>query len=135
MKNIRPLRTDADYEWAIAEAGRYFEKEPKRGTPDGDRFEVLLGLIEAYEAKHWAIDAPDPVEAIKARMDQTGRTQADLAALVGSRSRASEILNRQRSLSVNMIRKLSEALDIPAEVLVQPYRLAGEKPRLDKKRA
>jgi len=126
MKDIRPIRSDADYEWALAEVARYFEKEPKRGTPEGDRFEVLLGLIEAYEAKHWPISAPDPVEAIKAQMAQTGRTQADLAALIGSRPRASEILNRQRALTMSMIRKLSADWHIPAEVLIQPYRLATD---------
>ncbi|MDP1626937.1 type II toxin-antitoxin system HigA family antitoxin [Parvibaculum sp.] len=127
MKDIRPIRSDKDYEWALGEVARYFEREPKRGTPQGDRFEVLLGLIEAYEAKHWAISAPDPVEAIKAQMEQTGRTQADLAALVGSRPRASEILKRQRGLTMSMIRKLSAEWRIPAEVLIQPYRLATEK--------
>ncbi|MDO9127835.1 MAG: XRE family transcriptional regulator [Parvibaculum sp.] len=121
------MRSDKDYEWALGEVARYFEDEPKRGTPQGDRFEVLLGLIEAYEAKHWAISAPDPVEAIKAQMEQTGRTQADLAALVGSRPRASEILKRQRGLTMSMIRKLSAEWRIPAEVLIQPYRLATEK--------
>jgi len=126
MKDIRPIRTDADYEWALGEVARYFEKEPNRGTPQGDRFEVLLGLIETYEAKHWAISAPDPVEAIKAQMEQTGRTQADLAVLIGSRPRASEILNRQRALTMSMIRKLSADWKIPAEVLIQPYRLASD---------
>ncbi len=126
MKDIRPIRTDADYEWALGEVERYFEKEPKRGTPQGDRFEVLLGLIDAYEAKRWSISAPDPVEAIKAQMEQTGRTQADLATLIGSRPRASEILNRQRSLTMSMIRKLSADWKIPAEVLIQPYRLATD---------
>lgn len=126
MKDIRPIRTEADYEWALGEVTHYFEKEPKRGTLQGDRFEVLLGLIEAYETKHWAISAPDPVEAIKAQMMQTGRTQADLAALIGSRPRASEILNRQRALTMPMIRKLSADWKIPAEVLIQPYRLASD---------
>lgn len=126
MKDIRPVRTEADYEWALGEVARYFEKEPKRGTPQGDRFEVLLGLIAAYEARHWAISAPDPVEAIKAQMEQTGRTQADLAVLIGCRPRASEILNRQRALTMPMICKLSADWKIPAEVLIQPYHLASE---------
>lgn len=129
MKDIRPIRTEADYEWALDEVARYFDKEPKKGTPQGDRFEVLLGLIEAYEAKHWAISAPDPVEAIKAQMEQTGRTQADLAALIGSRPRASEILKRQRALTMPMIRKLSADWKIPAEVLIQPYALATDADR------
>jgi HTH-type transcriptional regulator/antitoxin HigA len=123
MKNIRPIRTGADYDWALAQAARYFEKQPKRGAPAGDRFEVLLSLIESYEAKHWAIDAPDPIEAIKAQMKQLGHTQADLSELIGSRSRATEILKRQRALSMAMVRKLSESWHIPAEVLIQPYAL------------
>ncbi len=123
MKNIRPIRTEADYEWALAQAAPYFEKQPKRGAPAGDRFEVLLSLIEAYEAKHWAIDAPDPVEAIKVQMKQLGRTQADLSELIGSRSRATEILKRQRRLTMAMVRKLSASWHIPAEVLIQPYHL------------
>lgn len=123
MKDIRPIRTEVDYEWALGQAAGYFEKQPKRGTPAGDRFEVLLSLIEAYEAKHWAMDAPDPVEAIKVQMKQLGRTQADLSELIGSRSRASEILKRQRRLTMAMVRKLSASWHIPAEVLIQPYHL------------
>ncbi len=129
MKDIRPIRTEVDYEWALAQAAGYFEKQPKRGTPAGDRFEVLLSLIEAYEAKHWAIDAPDPVEAIKVQMKQLGRTQADLSELIGSRSRATEILKRQRRLTMAMVRKLSESWHIPAEVLIQPYHLEDDRKR------
>ena len=123
MKNIRPLRTEADYEWALVEAAHYFDKQPKRRTPAADRFEILLSLIETYEVRHWAIDAPDPVEAIKVQMKQLGHTQADLSALIGSRSRATEILKRQRALSIAMVRKLSANWHIPAEVLIQPYHL------------
>ncbi len=83
----------------------------------------MLSLIEAYEAKHWAIDAPDPVEAIKVQMKQLGRTQADLSELFGSRSRATEILKRRRALTMAMVRKLSKSWHIPAEVLIQPYAL------------
>lgn len=129
MKDIRPIRTETDYEWALDEASRYFEKQPARGTVAGDRFEVLLCLIEGYEARYWAIDAPDPVEAIKAQMKQLGRTQADLSELIGSRSRATEILKRQRTLSMAMVRKLSASWHIPAEVLIQPYHLADQRKR------
>jgi len=123
MKDIRPIRAETDYEWALAQVARYFDKQPGRGTPAGNRFEILLSLIEAYEAKHWAVDAPDPIEAIKAQMKQLGRTQADLSELIGSRSRASEILKRQRALSMAMVRKLSANWHIPADVLIQPYHL------------
>jgi len=123
MKDIRPIRSETDYEWALAQAARYFANEPKRGTQAGDRFEVLLSLIEAYESKFWPIEAPDPVEAIKAQMKQLGRTQADLSELIGSRSRATEILKRQRRLTMAMVRKLSASWHIPAEVLIQPYQL------------
>lgn len=130
MKDIRPIRTESDYDWALAQAARYFEKQPGRGTPAGDRFEVLLSLINAYETKHWAIDAPDPIEAIKAQMKQLGRTQADLSALIGSRSRATEILKWRRAFSMAMVRKLSESWHIPAEVLIQPYRLETDERKL-----
>ncbi len=129
MKDIRPIRNETDYEWALAQAARYFEKPPRRGTPAANRFEVLLGLIEAYEAKHWSIEAPDPVEAIKIHMKQSGRTQAELSELIGSRSRATEILKRQRRLTMAMVRKLSANWHIPAEVLIQPYHLADVRRR------
>lgn len=129
MKDIRPIRSEADYDWALAQAARYFANEPKRDTPAADRFEVLLSLIEAYESKYWPIEAPDPVEAIKAQMKQLGRTQADLSELIGSRSRATEILKRQRRLTMAMVRKLSANWHIPAEVLIQPYHLVDERKR------
>lgn len=131
MRNIRPIRNEKDYEWALAEVARYFDKEPARGTPDGDRFEVLLGLIDAYETRHWSIEAPDPVDTIKAHMAQSGRSQADLSALIGSRPRATEILKRRRPLTMSMIRKLSSDWQIPAEVLIRPYPLdTGDKKRV-----
>jgi len=122
MRNIRPLRDETDYDWALAEVEKYFEREPKRGTPDADRFDVLAALIEAYEAQRWPIGLPDPVDAILWRMDQDGLTQTDLAKLLGSRSRASEILNRRRVLTIEQAYRLHREWRIPAEVLLQPYR-------------
>jgi len=115
---VRPIRTEGDYDWALKEIERYFEREPKRGTPDADRFDVLATLIEAYEAKHWPIDPPDAVEAIRFRMEQSGLRQADLAQLIGSRSRASEILSRKRPLTLEQAWKLHREWNIPAESLL-----------------
>jgi HTH-type transcriptional regulator/antitoxin HigA len=124
--NIRPLRSEADYDWALAEIEPYFERQPAPGTPAADRFDVLAALIAEYEARHWPIDAPDPVAAILERMEQAGYTQADLARLLGSRSRASEILARRRGLTMEQARRLHEAWRIPAEVLIRPVRTIGE---------
>lgn len=121
--DIRPIRTDADYRWALAEIEQYFDNEPARGTPEADRFEVLADLIEAYEGRHWSIDAPDPVEAIRYRMEIGGFQAKDLAEVLGSKSRASEVLNRKRAITLDMARKLHEAWGIPAEVLIQPYKV------------
>lgn len=118
--DIRPLRTEADYEWALAQIEQYFTHQPPLGTPEAGRFDVLAALIENYEAKHWPIEAADPVEAIRARMEQSGYTQADLAALLGSRSRASEILARRRSLTMEQAYRLHREWHIPAEALIRP---------------
>jgi HTH-type transcriptional regulator/antitoxin HigA len=118
--DIRPIRTEADYDWALKEIERYFELEPKRGTPEADRFDVLATLIEAYEAKHWRIEPPDAVEAIRFRMEMGGLGQADLAHLLGSRSRASEILRRKRPLTLEQAWKLHREWQIPAEALLRP---------------
>ena len=117
--DIRPLRTEADYDWALAEIERYFAREPAAGSPEADRFDVLAALIAEYEQRHWPIDPPDPVAAIRARMEQAGYTQADLARLLGSRSRASEILAGRRGLTMEQARRLHEAWHIPAEALIQ----------------
>lgn len=116
---IRPIRNEADYEAAVREIERYFQQEPELGSPEADRFDLLAILIEAYEREHWPVDPPDPVEAIKFRMEQCGYTQADLAALLGSRSRASEILNRKRPLSLEIVRRLHREWGIPAESLLR----------------
>ena len=123
--DIRPLRTEADYDWALSEIGAYFRREPAPGTPRADRFDVLAALIAEYERRHWPIDPPDPGAAIRARMEQAGYSQADLARLLGSRSRASEILAGRRGLTMEQARRLHEAWNIPAEVLIQPPRAAA----------
>ena len=116
---IRPIKTEADYEAALAEIEALFEAEP--GTPESDRLEVLTTLVAAYEEAHYAIPSPDPVEAIKYYMESRGLVRRDLEPYLGSRARVSEILNRKRPLSLTMIRRLNENLGIPAEVLIQPY--------------
>jgi HTH-type transcriptional regulator / antitoxin HigA len=122
--DIKPIRTEADYDWALEEIEQYFDEEPRRGTKEAARFDVLAALIEAYETKHWPIESPDPVEAIRYRMSQAGFGQADLARLVGSRSRASEILNRKRPLTMEQAWKLHREWKIPADALLRPYRTA-----------
>ncbi|GLK82896.1 XRE family transcriptional regulator [Ancylobacter defluvii] len=123
--DIRPIKTDADYEWALAEVTRYFEQQPEPGSTEGDRFDVLSDLIAAYEERHFPLPDADPVEALRAFLEATGRTQQDLAVLLGSAPRASEVLRRKRALTVDMIGKLSKEWGIPADVLVRPYRLAA----------
>ncbi len=118
--DIRPLRTEADYDWALAEIEQYFRREPTSGTSQADRYDVLAALIAEYEQRHWRIDPPGPGAAIRARMEQAGYTQADLARLLGSRSRASEILAGRRGLTMEQARRLHEAWHIPAEALIQP---------------
>ena len=105
---IRPIHTDADYRAVLREVSAYFENEPEPGTPDGDRFEVLVTLVEAYEAKHFPIDLPDPVEAIKFRMEQAGLAPKDLVPAIGRLNRVYEILNHKRPLTLNMIWRLHE---------------------------
>ena len=116
---IRPIKTEADYEAALEEIERLFDAASD--TPEGDRLEVLTTLVEAYEEKHYAIPLPDPIEAIEYYMESRGLTRRDLESYIGSRGRVSEILNRKRSLSIEMIRRLYAGLGIPAEVLIQPY--------------
>jgi HTH-type transcriptional regulator/antitoxin HigA len=105
---------------ALAEIARYFDIEPKLGTPAADRFDLLALLIEDYENKHWPIDPPDPIEAIRWRMQTAGYTQADLGRLIGSRQRASDILSRKRRLTIPMAWKLHREWGIPAEALIRP---------------
>lgn len=119
---IRPIRNETDYEAALEEIERYFEHEPASGTPEADRFDILAILIGAYEREHWPIDPPEPIEAIQCYMEQRGYTQSDLADLLGSRSRASEILNRRRPLTMEMAWKLHREWGLPAESLIRPHR-------------
>jgi HTH-type transcriptional regulator / antitoxin HigA len=115
---LRPIRTKADYNRALSDVERLWGA--KGGTPEGDRLDVLATLIDAYETEHYPMDPPDPVEAIKFRMEQQGLTRKDLEPLIGTRTRVSEVLNRKRSLSIGMIRRLHDCLGISAEVLIRP---------------
>jgi HTH-type transcriptional regulator / antitoxin HigA len=120
LVEIKPIRNEADYEAALAEIERLWGGPS--GTPEGDRLDVLATLTEAYEAEHHPIDPPDPIEAIKFRMEQQGLTRKDLEGILGSRTRIAEVLNRRRGLSINMIRRLHDKLGISAEVLIRPSR-------------
>src|SRR6266699_1584379 len=117
---VRPIRTKRDFEAALKEIERLWGA--KAGTSDGDRLDVLATLVDAYEAEHYPMDPPDPVEAIKSRMEQQGLTRRDLEQIIGTRSRIAEVLNRKRGLSIAMIRRLHERLGISAEVLIRPSR-------------
>lgn len=114
--DIQPIRTEADYETALERVSALMSAEA--GTPEGDELDVLATLVEAYEQKHFPIDPSDPIEAIMFRMEQTGMTRKDLEPYLGSRHRVSEVLNRRRGLSLEMIRRLHEGLAIPLEALV-----------------
>ena len=120
MTELKPIRSKADYNNAIAELRRLWGA--KSGTPEGDRLDVLATLIDNYEAEQHPMDPPDPVEAIKFRMEQRGLTRKDLEPIIGTRTRVAEILNRKRNLSIGMIRRLHEELGISAEILIQPSR-------------
>ena len=118
MKDLRPIRTEADYEKALAEVERLWGA--RAGTPEGDRLDIVATLIDVYETEHYPMDPPDPIEAIKFRMEQQGLTRKDLEEILGSRTRVAEVLNRRRGLSINMIRRLHAKLGIAAEVLIRP---------------
>jgi len=118
--DIKPIRNAKDHEAALAEVERLWGG--KSGTPRGDRLDVLATLIEAYEDQHFPMDPPDPIEAIKFRMEQQGLTRKDLEEMIGTRTRVAEVLARRRGLSIAMIRRLHSKLGIPAEVLIQPSR-------------
>jgi HTH-type transcriptional regulator/antitoxin HigA len=116
---VRPIRTAADHRAALSEIATLMQAGA--GTPEGDRLDVLATLVEAWEARHVPIDAPDPIAAILFMMEQKGLERRDLEPAIGSRARVAEILNRKRALTLPMIRALSRLLDLPADVLVQPY--------------
>lgn len=122
MSAIKPIKSELDYDGALAEIEDLMDA--KADTAQGDRLAVLVALVSAYEEQHWPIDPPDPIAAIRYKMEINGLTQSDLGALLGSRSRASEILKRQRPLTLGMIRELHAKWGIPAESLLKPYRLA-----------
>ena len=123
MMDIKPLHNERDYDWAIREVSRYFESEPEPGTADGDRFEVLSTLIKAYEDEHFTTKHGDPVDVLHFAIESMGRSQAELAGLIG-RNRASEILNRVRPLTLDMIRTISQEWNLPIEALAVRYELA-----------
>jgi HTH-type transcriptional regulator / antitoxin HigA len=120
MGDVKPIRSEKDYEAAMAEVEILWGA--KSGTAKGDRLDVLATLIEFWEAANYPIDPPDPIEAIKFRMEQQGLTRKDLEGIIGSRARIAEVLERKRGLSIAMIRRLNAELNIPAEVLIRPTR-------------
>jgi HTH-type transcriptional regulator/antitoxin HigA len=120
--NIKPIHTSADHTAALKELERIWNAA-QPGTPDGDRFEVLSALVEAYEREHIKIPAPDPIAAIRFRMEQQGLTAKDLLPIFKTRARASEVLAKRRRLNLAMIRRLHARLSIPVECLVQDYKL------------
>ena len=117
--NLKPIKTKKDYQQALNRLEVIFDA--KKETKEGDELEILGILIDQYENEHFPIDLPDPIEAIKFRMEQLGYTQTDLAKVVGLKSRASEILSKKRKLSLDMIRQLHDKLNIPTDVLIQAY--------------
>ena len=117
---IRPIRTKADYRAALKEVERLWDADP--GTRNGDRVDVLVTLIEAYEAAHYPIPAPDPIAAIEFMMQQKSLTRRDLESAIGNRGRVSEVLNRKRPLTLPMVRELSALLDIPIGVFIPSYK-------------
>jgi HTH-type transcriptional regulator/antitoxin HigA len=119
---IKPIRTNADHERALREIQRLWGA--KEGTADGDRLDVLATLVDAYEQKHFPIDAPEPIEAIRFRLEQQGLDERALVGVIGGRSRVYEVMQRKRPLSLDMIRRLNERFGIPAEVLIRPIRAA-----------
>lgn len=119
---IKPIKTDSDHNAALTRIEELWDAQPN--TPEGDELEVLITLVEKYEETRFLIEAPDPIEAIRFRMEQQGLEDKDLVAYLGQRSRVTEVLNRQRGLSIAMIRKLHHGLNIPLESLVKEYELA-----------
>lgn len=116
--DIRPIHTAADYKATLKEISNLMASDPDLGTPKGDRLDVLVTLVQAYETKHFPMSTPDPVEAIKFRMDQNGLSVSDLEPMIGKSNRVYEVLNRKRPLTLAMIRRLHQNLGIPAHVLI-----------------
>jgi len=116
--NIQPIHSENDYKAALRELSTYFDNEPEPGSEEGDRFDILATLVEAYEARNFPIQSPDPIEAIRFRMEQGGLTVKDLVPSIGQPNRVYEVLNRKRGLTIEMIRNLHRNLGIPAESLI-----------------
>jgi HTH-type transcriptional regulator/antitoxin HigA len=122
---LKPIKTDADHEAALIEIERL--RDAEEGTPDGDRLEILTTLVEAYEETHFPMDMPDPIDAIKFRLEQQGEDKKALIGIIGNRTRVYEVLRGDRPLSLAMIRQLNERLKIPAEILIRPVRARKRK--------
>jgi HTH-type transcriptional regulator/antitoxin HigA len=120
---VRPIRNEDDYDAALAEVGALMDAAP--GTLEGDRLDVLATLVEAYEARHWPVGLPDPIDAIRVRLEERGLRPRDLERMIGSRGRVSEILSRKRALTLPMIRRLARGLDLPADLLIQESAVCG----------
>lgn len=121
--DIRPIKTDSDYQHALSMIETIFDAQPN--TPEGDQLDILVTLIEAYEAQQYPMVPPDPIEAILYTMESRGLTRRDVEPYLGGRGRVSEVLNRKRPLSLKMIRLLHQGLGIPADVLIQPYTIVS----------
>jgi len=122
---LKPIKTDTDHEAALKEIERLWDAE--EGTADGDRLEILTTLVEAYEESHFPMDLPDPIEAIKFRLEQQGEDKKALIGIIGNRTRVYEVLRGDRALSLTMIRQLNHHLGIPAEILIRPVRMRKRK--------
>ena len=134
--DIKPIRTDEDYEAALAEIDRLFDADAN--TPDGDRLDVLVTLVRAYEDRRYRLPPPHPIEAIEYYMESRGLSRRDLEPFIGTRARVSEVLNRRRPLTLRMIRNLEEGLGIPSEILIRPYELQfhpGQEDGIDETRS
>jgi len=129
MFEIRPLRNEADYDAALEAIAAYFETEPAVESEDADRFDLLAMVIADYEARHWAIEAPDAPDLLRVQMQQKGLRQADLAAVLGSKARASEVLNRRRHLTLQQAWKLHKEWRLPTDALIKPYALRPARTR------
>jgi HTH-type transcriptional regulator / antitoxin HigA len=121
--DLKPIKTDSDYKAALNRLELIFDA--RIGTPDSDEADILAIMIDDYENRHFPIEAPDPIEAIKIRMEEMQLKQVDLVNVIGGKGRVSEILNRKRKLTIEMIRKLTEKLNLSAELLIKDYQLTG----------
>jgi HTH-type transcriptional regulator / antitoxin HigA len=126
MRDIRAIHNEADYEWALREIETYFDETPESGSDEAERFDVLAAVIKDYENQHHEIPDVDPVEVLHFAIDSMGKTQAELANIVGSRSRASEILHRKRRLTLSMIRDISASWNVPISALAGAYEVQKE---------